>query len=392
MTANRNFVIENGTIYTPSKMIEDGVLVVQDGKITYVGSKSSADFKRDIPKIDADGLIVCPGFIDLQSNGGGGVFLTEDGTYRGVCEMAKAHVRFGTTSLIPTVITTSTEKICTALKAVAQATLKGTGGACVLGSHLEGPFINIKKKGAHNPKFIKTPSIAEFDKFYSASEDTMKVLTLAPELEGSLDLISHAVKRGIAVSVGHSIATYTQMRKAVESGLSLATHIFNAMEGLGSREPGTVGAILSSNEIKTGLIADGIHVHPMSMRIVVEAKSYKNVFLVTDSMPPVGTDLSSFKLYDQTIYVKEGGCYAADGTIAGSALSMNVAVKTMHERVGVSLKEAITMATEVPAKAIGILDTKGSLSVGKDADVVICTRDLQIFKVIVEGDIAYDAY
>lgn len=392
MTADKNFVIENGIIYTPSKIIEDGVLVTRNGKITYVGSKSSANFRQDVTRIDADGLIVCPGFLDLQSNGGGGIFLTEDGTYSGVCTMAKAHVRFGTTGLVPTVITTSTDKIYTALKAVAQATVKGTGGASVLGSHLEGPFINSKKKGVHNAEFIKLPSIAEFDKFYSASEGTMKILTLSPEIEGSLDLISHAVKRGVAVSVGHSIATYTQICSAVERGLSLATHIFNGMQGLGSREPGTVGAILSKNEIKTGLIADGIHVHPMSMRIVVKAKGYKNVFLVTDSMPPVGTDLSSFKLYDQTIYVKEGGCYTADGTIAGSALSMNVAIKTMHERVGVHLKKAIAMATEVPAKAIGIFNTKGSLSVGKDADVVICNRDLQIFKVIVKGNIVYGAY
>jgi N-acetylglucosamine-6-phosphate deacetylase len=171
----------------------------------------------------------------------------------------------------------------------------------------------------------------------------------------------------------------------------MATHIFNAMEGLGSREPGTVGAILANDNLKTGLIADGIHVHPMSMKIVVKAKGNENVFLVTDAMPPVGTNLASFKLYDKTIYVKEGGCYAADGTLAGSALTMNVAVKNIHQQVGIPLNYAIAMATEVPAKAIGLSDKKGSLAVGKDADIVICDSGMRILKVLVGGRIVYEA-
>lgn len=392
MTANKNFVIENGTICTPSKFIEDGVLVIRNGKITYVGTKSAVSLPVTPTKIDAGGLIVCPGFIDLQSNGGGGIFLTEDGTYDGVCKMARAHVKFGTTSFAPTVITSSADKMCTALKAVAQAVSRGTGGATVLGSHLEGPFINAEKKGVHCAEFIKQPSKEEFDKFYSASEATMKILTLAPELEGSLGLISYATQRNVFVSIGHSTATYEQICSAVDKGLSLATHIYNGMVGLGSREPGPVGAILSDDRIKTGLISDGIHVHPMSMKIVVKAKGYENVFLVTDAMPPVGTDHESFMMYGQTIYVKEGGCYTADGTIAGSALTMNRAIKTMHERVGISLREAIAMATEVPANAIGVSDAKGNLSVGKDADIVICDREMQVFKVLIKGNVIHDIH
>lgn len=391
MKEKSQFAIENGTIYTPLKIIEDGVLLVRDGKIVELGTKSQVKIPEGFNKVDAQGLIICPGFLDLQVNGGGGVFLTENSTYDDVCVMARAHAKFGTTGMLPTILTSEKNNICKALKAVSEAVFKGTGGATILGSHLEGPFINEKKKGAHEVKFIRPPSIDDFELFYQASEGTMKILTLAPEIEGSLSLIKYAKDRGVFLSIGHSVATYVQVCNAVEAGLSLATHIFNAMEGLGSREPGTVGAILANDKIKTGLIADCIHVHPMSMKIVIKSKGIKNVFLVTDAMPPIGTDLESFKLYDKTIYVKGGGCYAADGTLAGSALTMNIAVKNIHQQVGIPLNYAIAMATKVPAKAIGLSDRKGSLAVGKDADIVICDRGMRIFKVFAEGRMVYEA-
>lgn len=384
-------IIENGKIYTPFRIIEDGSILIRNGKILRVGSRSQVR-ASNISKMDAEGRIVCPGFLDLQVNGGGGVFLTDEGTYEGVCAIAKAHAKFGTTGMLPTVLTAEVSKICKALEAVSEACSRGTNGAAVLGSHLEGPFINEKKKGAHEAKSIKPPSNSDFDLFYQASRGTMKILTLAPEIEGCLSLIRHAVSRGVFVSIGHSTANYSQVNSAMQAGLSLATHIFNAMEGLGSREPGTVGAILSSDNLKTGLIADGIHVHPASMKIVLRAKGTRNVFLVTDAMPPVGTDLKSFELYGNTIYVKEGGCYAADGTIAGSALSINVAIRTINQKVGIPLKDAILMATTVPAKAIGLFDSKGSLAVGKDADIVICDSSVRVFKVLVGGKIVYEAH
>jgi len=391
LTEKNDLVIENGTVYTPLKIIQNGVTLIHNGKIAEVGSKSQVKIPKGLMRIDAEEHIVCPGFLDLQVNGGGGVFLTENGTYDDVCMMARAHAKFGTTSMLPTILTSERDKICTALKAVSEAVAKGTNGAAILGSHLEGPFINEKKKGAHEGKFIRSPSISDFDLFYQASKGTMKILTLAPEIEGSLSLIKHAKDRGVIVSIGHSIATYSQVCDAIEAGLSMATHIFNAMEGLGSREPGTVGAILANDNLKTGLIADGIHVHPMSMKIVIRVKGKENVFLVTDAMPPVGTNLGSFELYGKTIYVKEGGCYTADGTMAGSALSMNVAVKNIHQYVGIPLNYAIAMATEVPAKAIGLSNMKGSLAVGRDADIVICDSDMRIFKVLVGGRIVYEA-
>jgi N-acetylglucosamine-6-phosphate deacetylase len=384
-------LIENGTICTPLNVVEDGAVLAKGTKISYVGERSKLEVPTNVTRIDASGCIVCPGFIDLQVNGGGGVFLTEDGSYEGVCIVAKTHAMFGTTSLLPTVITAETHKICTALGAVNEAVKKGTGGADVLGSHLEGPFINEKKKGAHDARFIRPPSITDFDKFWKYSDRTIKILTLAPEIDGSLSLIKHVRDLGVNVSVGHSMATYANMCAAVEAGLTLGTHIFNAMDGLGSREPGTTGAILSDDRIRTGLIADGISVHPTSMRIVIKTKGFERVFLVTDAMPPVGTVLTSFRLNDKTIRVKGGGCYAEDETITGSILSMNVAVRTIHERVGIPLNQAIAMATLIPAVAIGVTGKKGALIKGNDADIVVCNSKMQVMKTIVKGENVFES-
>ena len=390
MASGDSLCIKNGLIYTPLKVIENGVLLIHKGKIKQVGSESQVNIPRNSTVIDADKHIVCPGFLDLQVNGGGGVFLTEDASYNGVCAVAKTHVKFGTTGILPTIITAETNIICTALKAVNEAVVKGTEGANVLGSHLEGPFINEERKGIHESKFIKKPSILNFDAFFKASQATLKILTLAPEIEGSLGLIRHARKRGVLVSVGHSTANYSQVQSATDAGLTLGTHVFNAMNGIDSREPGTVGAILSNDQIKTSLIADEIHVHPMSMKIVINAKGIDKVFLVTDSMPPIGTTIKAFKLFDKTIHVKDGACHNANGTIAGSVSSMNVSIKVIHEKVGIPLNWAIAMATEIPASIIGISDKKGSLAVGKDADITLCDSDMQIMKVIVGGKTLYE--
>ncbi len=383
-------MIENGAIYTPLSVIEDGAVLTEGTRISYVGERSKLGVPTNVTRIDASDCIVCPGFVDLQVNGGGGVFLTEDGSYEGVCIVAKTHTMFGTTSLLPTIVTAETHRICAALEAVRDAAKKGTGGAEVLGSHLEGPFINEKERGIHDARFIRLPSITDFDKFFEHSDGTIKILTLAPEIEGSLSLIKHARDQGVNVSVGHSMATYSNICAAVKAGLTLGTHIFNAMDGIGPRDPGTTGALLSEDSIRTGLIADGIHVHPISIRIILRTKGFERVFLVTDAMPPVGTTLTAFRLNDKTILVKDGGCYAEDGTIAGSVLSMNVAVRTIHEQAGIPLNQAIAMGTMIPARAIGAAGKKGTLVTGNDADIVICTPKMQVIKTIVKGEIVFE--
>lgn len=376
-------------VYTPTSVIQDGAVLVRDGRIEKVGPRREIA-RGDLETMDGEGNLICPGFIDLQVNGGGGSLLTEDASYESVCKIAKTHSSFGTTSLMPTVITAPEKQIRKALSAVSEAVHRGTGTASVIGSHLEGPFINGKKRGIHDQRFLLPPSIDHFSPFYEASQGTLRLLTLAPELPNSLAVIEHAASMGVAVAIGHTIAGLSEVERAVDAGATLATHVFNAMEGLGGRDPGTVGAILSIDEIHAGLIADGIHVHPMSMKVCIRAKGTDRVFLVTDAMPPVGTSMTSFRLYDEEINVKEGGLYGPDGTIAGSILTMNRAVKIVNELVGIPLDKAIAMATINPAVAAGIGHEKGSLQPGKDADIVICDHELNVRKVMVRGEVVYE--
>lgn len=385
-----SLVIYNGVVYTPYSVIQDGAVVIRDGKIHRAGSRLEV-FDEGLETIDAEGKVVCPGFIDLQVNGGGGVFVTEDTDYESVCTMAKTHSSFGTTSLLPTVITAPEKQIRAALSAISDAARRGTGTASVLGAHLEGPFINRKRRGTHDERYILPPSIDRFSAFHSASQGTLRLLTLAPELLGSLPLIEYAVAKGIVVSIGHTAATFSEVKSAVDTGATMATHIFNGMEGLGSREPGTVGAVLSIDKLRAGLIADGIHVHPMSMRICIQAKGVEKIFLVTDAMPPVGTSMTSFRIYDKEIQVREGGLYDPSGMLSGSTLTMNRAVKVINEVVGIPLHKAISMATINPAVALGIDAQKGSLQPGKDADIVICDAHLTVAKVLVKGIVVYEA-
>lgn len=371
-------------------MIQDGAVLVRDGKIRKVGPRHEV-LDAGVKTIDAEGRLVCPGFIDLQVNGGGGAFLTEDASYESVCTMAKTHSSFGTTSLLATVITSPENQIRAALSAVSDAARRGTGTATVLGAHLEGPFINETQRGTHDERYILRPSMQEFSAFYEASQGTLKLLTLAPELPGSLPLIEYAVARGVAVSIGHSAAKFSEVKTAVDAGATMATHVFNGMKDLDGREPGTVGGVLSIDRLRTGLIADGIHVHPMSMKVCIRAKGVEKVFLVTDAMPVVGTSMTSFRIYHKEISVREGGLYDPSGTLSGSTLTMNRAVRVINEAVGIPLHEAIAMATMNPAGALGIDGQKGALEPGRDADIVICDKDLTINKVLVKGRVVHEA-
>jgi N-acetylglucosamine-6-phosphate deacetylase len=255
--------------------------------------------------------------------------------------------------------------------------------------HLEGPFIN-EKKGIHDERYLLQPSIDRFSSFYEASQGTLRLLTLAPELPKSLAVIELAASMGVTVAIGHTTARLSEVERAVDAGATLATHVFNAMESLGSRDPGTVGAILSIDKLYAGLIADGIHVHPTSMQVCIQAKGTDRVFLVTDAMPPAGTSMTGFRLYGEEIRVKDGGLYGPDGTIAGSILTMNRTAKIVNELVGIPLDKAIAMATINPAVAAGIDHQKGSLQPGKDADIVICDHELNVRKAIVRGRVVHE--
>lgn len=380
--------ISGGELLTPFESIADGVLFARDGVIEFAGPRSGApDAAADI-EIDAAGRLVCPGFIDLQVNGGGGALLTADPTPGTVARMCAAHVRSGTTALLPTAVTAPEENMARALAAVAQAVEAQPGGARVLGAHLEGPFISTVRKGAHDERFIRAPDVAMFERLCEASRGTLRVITLAPELPGAPGLIAAALARGVVVSIGHTDATYEQTLRAVEAGARLGTHLFNGMRPLHHREPGVIGALLRGGAV-AGIIPDNVHVDPALLDIAWRAKGSDGVALVTDAL--VSPDEGISELQGRPIEVRDGACYLADGTLAGSALTMDRAVRNMIELAGVPLIDAVRMATATPASVLGLAHEIGVLRPGARADVLVCDGDMHVERVLVGGAPAYEA-
>lgn len=384
-------LIHSGALYTPFEVIEDGALLARDGRIEWAGARAEVAKEKADTEIDVAGRLICPGFVDLQVNGGGGAFLTEEPSPESLERIARAHVRFGTTALLPTIITTDEATTLRALEAVREATSRPPAGARVLGSHLEGPFINPKKRGAHEERHIQPPRLELLERFLQAAGDSLRLITLAPELPGALELIAAAKEAGAAIALGHTDATLEEAQAAIDAGASAGTHIFNAMRALHHREPGVAGALLDDERVVATVIADGVHVHPSGLRIVARAKGAAGTALVTDAMPPAGTDVSSFTLGGRSVSVRDGACNLEDGTLAGSVLTMNRAVDVMHREAGVPLRECIEMATATPARVLGLQGEIGVLAPGARADVVVLNDDMSVWRVFVGGEPAYDA-
>lgn len=383
-----DLLIAGGTIYTPNHTLNDGYLLIEGGRIREIGKGRLSPTRRSSNILNVKGKLVLPGFIDIQVNGGGGC-MTLDGTLDAIRGMAQAHARFGTTVMLPTVISADDECLSNAVSATAEAAEKGTGGANVLGVHLEGPFLNPERRGIHQKEFLRSPSIEYFEDIYELAKGKLRVIALAPELDGAIDLIRHASGRGVIVSLAHSDADCQKTREAIDSGLRLCDHIFNAMPPLMHRAPGPVGAFLTSGHTYVEMIADGYHVHPAVMEIVIRSKGVDRVILVTDAMPPAGTSMTSFSIGATRFAVRGSSCFAPDGRLAGTALTMNRAVKSIVESTSTSLSDAVRMASLNPAKLLGIDQAKGSLEVGKDGDVVVTDVDLNVHATVIGGTIVH---
>ena len=383
-------LIHSGTLLTPFEAIEDGALFVRDGLIERVGARSAVGEHADV-EIDARAELICPGFIDLQVNGGGGVLLTDEPAVAAVARMARAHTKFGTTSMLPTIVTAPEDRLAEGLSAVRDATGKPMGGARILGSHMEGPFISVVRKGAHDERFIRQPDAELFVRLLEAADGTLRIVTIAPELPHALDLYHLATGSHTVVSIGHTDATYEEAQRGIEAGATFSTHVFNAMRPLSQRDPGVIGAVLESDRVTGGIIPDAVHVHPSVLALIARAKGVERTALVTDAMPPVGAPSPEFLLEHRRITVRDGACYTDDGVLAGSALSMNEAVRRMHELAGLPLIDCVRMATETPARVLALQNEIGVLKPGAKADVVICDEHIVIDKVIVAGETVYSA-
>jgi N-acetylglucosamine-6-phosphate deacetylase len=310
-----------------------------------------------------EGAWLAPGFVDLQVNGGGDVLFNDQPTVEGICAIAAAHRRRGTTALLPTLISDSAEKMRLAMEAVNAAI---GSEPSILGLHLEGPYLSPEKPGVHDRSQIRQPSPGELA-MLTAQRKGVLLVTLAPEVVPP-KFIAQLVAAGIRVSLGHSVASYRQTRAAMAEGLSGFTHLFNAMRPLSSREGGPIAAALESPEAWYGLIADGVHVDPAMLRLALRGLGHP--MLVSDAMPPVGGSRSSFSLHGDSITAQEGCCVRDDGTLAGTVLDMASAVRNCVRLLGVSLPDALRFASAHPAVFLGLGQTLGHLVAGSRADLV----------------------
>jgi len=366
-------------ILSPDGFVSDQVLVVENGLVA--GFEKADQLSSDTELLTfKDGFLI-PGFMDLQNNGGGGVLFNDAPTVETIRTIADAHRRFGTTSFLPTLISDDLEKIRLAIAAVDQAITEGVPG--VVGIHLEGPFLNKVKKGIHDSDKFRTLTDEDIA-LLSSLKQGKTLVTLAPE-SADLQLIGALVEAGVRVSAGHTNATYEQTMAAIVAGLSGFTHLFNAMTPMESRAPGAVGAAFDTDDTWVGLIADGFHVHPATLRQAIKLKGIHRSMLVTDAMPTVGSQEKEFWLGGEHIIAKDGKCTNKEGVLAGSDLDMAAAVKYAVDEVGVTFREAITMATLTPAEYMGLDKDYGSLAVGKKADFLLMDEDYQIRKVWING-------
>jgi N-acetylglucosamine-6-phosphate deacetylase len=376
--------ITGGKVVTPLDVFDQADLVIDDGKIAAVGPGVAQGEIAET--IDAGGNIVAPGYVDVHVHGSAG-HDTMDGTREAIEGMAKFFATRGVTSFCPTTLTAGAGEIMTSVRAVLDCQQNPIEGAQPLGVHLEGPYIDASKKGAQPEQHVRSATVGDYKDFFSVGN--IKLITFAPEIEENKELIGFARSHGAAVVVGHSSAGYEEMVEAVKQGLNHATHTFNQMQGLHHRQPGTVGGVLLLDEIYAEFIADGVHLHPAICDMIVRLKGPDKAVMITDAISGAGMPDGEYELGGQKIVVSEGAVRLADGTLAGSCLTLDRAVRNIREFTGRPLGECIQMATLTPARSIGVADRKGSLEPGKDADVLILTPDLEVRTTMVGGKVVF---
>ncbi|WP_372394912.1 N-acetylglucosamine-6-phosphate deacetylase [Azospirillum sp. HJ39] len=379
-------LLTGARIFTGETILDGHGLLVGDGRILDILAPG-----RGTPAVDRSvalepGDLLAPGFLDIQVNGGGGFLFNAQSTADAALAIAAAHRRFGTTGLLPTVITDTPDCHRAAAAAAVDAVARPGGG--VLGIHFEGPFISPQRAGAHDPRFVRAPDDADLEVLCglpARMPGGRVLLTLAPECVEDAAL-SRLMAAGVILSVGHTMANAERVVQAFDLGVRGVTHLFNAMPGIANRQPGPAGAALSDGRPWCGLIVDGHHVHPLTMRAALAARPRGRTMLVTDAMPPTGTDAASFELNGRTIHRRDGRLVLGDGTLAGADLDMATAVRNAGSLIGLPLEECLRMASLYPAEFLGMAGERGRIAPGWRADLVLLRPDLTVRGTWVDGD------
>ena len=373
--------------FTPTSELADAGILIRDGVIEAIGPRSGFTVARGSCEVSATDKTAAPGFIDVHIHGAGGhdVMEASETALRAVARTIGAH---GTTSFLATTVTADPEAICKSSEGIAryiglqhQASITG---AEVLGLHFEGPFISSIRRGVHPPEWIKLPSAEWLGRFVSAAAGNARLITLAPELLGAIPCIDAARKAGMVVGMGHTDATYEQARAAVARGAHHAIHTFNAMRPFSHRDPGVIGAVLTSPDITAELIADGVHVDETAMRLLLQAKGAAGVILISDGISATGMPDGNYQLGGFEITVSGGVCRNSEGRLAGSTLTLDRALRNIVG-LAVSLADALRMLTLNPATLLGIEHKKGILHADADADIVLLDEQLRVTQVFARG-------
>jgi N-acetylglucosamine-6-phosphate deacetylase len=385
-TTSLRLLIHDARLFTPNHPGLMGWLLIEGGSIKAIGFGKTPDFDTSVQSLDAQGNNLLPGFIDLHVHGAMGHEVM-DASPSGLEDMARFYASHGVSSFLATTWTANRSSIMNALELVEEMKGPIQAGATLLGVHLEGPYLNPTRCGAQDINLIRRAEKEEALEFLHSG--VIRLLALAPEYDENLWLIDECVRRGITVSAAHTTANYEQMQRAVEHGVTQLTHSYNAMQGLGHREVGTIGAAMTMPQVNCELIADNIHVHPAAQKILVDVKGPSGVILVTDAIRAAGMPEGEYMLDERSVRIQEGAVRLADGTLAGSVLTMERALKNISAATGRPLTETWMMSSLNAARAIGISARKGSLEVGKDADIVLLDEEFNVKLTVAQGEIVF---
>ncbi|MCC2667873.1 MAG: N-acetylglucosamine-6-phosphate deacetylase [Armatimonadetes bacterium] len=366
--------ILHGLAVLPDREVPDSLLLLEGDRIAYAGPFDAGRIPEGARHVDAAGLMVLPGLIDTHVHGTHGDDVMLHGA-DGIRRISARFPQYGTTAWLPSTISARHGELMQAIRWCVEAHRAPEDGAEIVGLHVEGPYINIKRKGAQPAEGVRDPNFDEVRELLAAAEGQIRVMTLAPELPGGTELIQLLVRERIIASLGHSDATYEEALVGIEAGATHATHLFNAMPPIHHRDPGLITACLNEPRILAEVIPDGVHLDPHIVRLAIRCKGPERVALITDAFSATGLPEGTHTLGPHQVTVRGPLCTLDNGTIAGSIITMNLAVRNAMEFAGVSLVEAVRMSSLIPARVAGCADRKGSLEAGKDADVTLLDRD-----------------
>jgi N-acetylglucosamine-6-phosphate deacetylase len=377
-------------VLTPQDELNDAVILVEGSKIAALGHRDEVTVPEGALDYVAAGLTVVPGFVDLHIHGAGGHDVMEANA-SALDRVTSTIARHGTTSIVATTITAPADATCKSLEGIAryirkhaEAEANRRVGAEILGIHLEGPFLSKAQRGVHPPECLLKPSTEILDQFIESADGLVRMVTMAPELPGGLELVAHAAQAGLLVSMGHTDATYEQATSAIRAGAHHATHTYNAMRPFTHRDPGVIAAVMTEPEVTAEIIADLVHVAGPAIQVLLGVKGFDTIVAITDGIAATGMGDGRYRLGPFEVTVRDGVCRNSEGKLAGSTLTLDRAVRNLVS-LGVPLVDALRMATVLPARQLGLAGKKGIIAVGSDADLVVLTPDLQVAGVMTRG-------